>query len=68
MIARCVFVTVTFFFLCRGETVPFCCRSGHEFKLPPLWKRFAAEVLDSFILLFVKLLVTYIAVDFFDIM
>ncbi|XP_050027418.2 protein FAM8A1 [Dermacentor andersoni] len=42
-------------------------RLGHEFKLPPLWKRFAAEVLDSFILLFVKLLVTYIAVDFFDI-
>lgn len=42
-------------------------RQGHEFKLPPLWKRFAAELLDSFILLFVKLLVTYIAVDFFDI-
>ncbi|XP_065293173.1 protein FAM8A1 [Dermacentor albipictus] len=45
----------------------FSCAEGHEFKLPPLWKRFAAEVLDSFILLFVKLLVTYIAVDFFDI-
>ncbi|XP_064473076.1 protein FAM8A1-like [Ornithodoros turicata] len=42
-------------------------RPGREFKLPSLWKRFAAELLDSFILLFVKLLVTYIAIDYFDI-
>jgi len=37
-----------------------------EFKIPPLWKRFAAEFVDFWILLVVKLAVTFVAVDTFE--
>lgn len=40
---------------------------GQEFLIPSLWKRFAAETIDFFILLVLKIMVTYIAVDFFEI-
>lgn len=39
---------------------------GQLFKLPSLWRRFAAGALDYLILLIVKLLVTFIAVDYFE--
>jgi hypothetical protein len=41
---------------------------GIEYRIPPLWKRFIAEFLDFFILFFLKLAVTFVAVDFFDFM
>ncbi|XP_069704194.1 protein FAM8A1 [Periplaneta americana] len=39
---------------------------GIEYRVPPLWKRFIAEFLDFLILFFLKLAVTFVAVDFFD--
>jgi len=38
----------------------------HEFSIPPLWKRIVAEIIDFFILFILKLVVTYIAVDWFN--
>jgi len=38
----------------------------HEFSIPPLWKRIVAEIIDFFILFILKLVVTYIAVDWFS--
>jgi len=38
----------------------------HEFTIPPLWKRIVAEIIDFCILFLLKLLVTYMAVDWFD--
>ena len=38
----------------------------HEFTIPPLWKRIVAEIIDFFILFVLKLVVTYIAVDWFS--
>lgn len=35
----------------------------HEFRIPPIWKRFAAEIIDFFALFLVKLVVTFLAVD-----
>ncbi|XP_063228437.1 protein FAM8A1 [Bacillus rossius redtenbacheri] len=40
---------------------------GLQCAIPPLWKRFAAEVVDFLILFFLKITVTYIAADFFSI-
>ncbi len=37
-----------------------------EFRIPPLWKRFAAEFLDFLSLFVVKLAVTFVAVDTFE--
>ncbi|XP_076326078.1 protein FAM8A1 [Tachypleus tridentatus] len=37
---------------------------GREFNVPPLWKRFLAEVVDFFILLVMKIVVTYLAAEF----
>ncbi|KAL0268724.1 UNVERIFIED_CONTAM: hypothetical protein PYX00_010550 [Menopon gallinae] len=39
---------------------------GMEYKIPPLWKRFAAEFVDFILLFLMKLAITFIAVDFFD--
>jgi hypothetical protein len=41
---------------------------GIEYRIPPLWKRFAAEFLDFLILFLLKLTVTFVVVDFFDFM
>lgn len=49
---------IIWFFLC----------SGVEYRIPPLWKRFIAEFLDFLILFFLKLGVTFVAVDIFDFM
>lgn len=35
-------------------------------RVPKLWKRVTAEVIDFFILLVIKIFVTYIAIDYFD--
>lgn len=40
--------------------------SGQTFILPKIWRRAAAEVIDFFILLVMKIAVTYIAIDSFD--
>lgn len=43
-------------------------RAGErEYLIPPLWKRFAAEFIDFFILFLLKLVVTFVAIDFFEI-
>lgn len=39
---------------------------GQLFKLPSLWRRFAAGALDYLFLLIVKLVATFIAVDYFE--
>lgn len=36
------------------------------FTIPPVWKRMAAETLDFFILIVLKVMITFIAVDFFE--
>jgi hypothetical protein len=38
----------------------------HEYTIPPLWKRFLAEFIDFVILFVLKIVVTFIAVDWFD--
>ena len=38
----------------------------HEFTLPPLWKRVVAEIIDFFILFILKLVITFVAVDWFS--
>ena len=37
-----------------------------EFKIPPLWKRASAEIIDFSILFLLKVVVTFIAVDYFE--
>jgi len=39
-----------------------------EFKIPPLWKRASAEIVDFSILFLVKVVVTFIAVDYFELL
>lgn len=36
------------------------------FLIPPVWKRIAAEILDFLILFVLKVMITFIAVDFFE--
>ena len=36
------------------------------FVIPPMWKRIVAEVLDFLILFVLKIMITFIAVDAFD--
>jgi len=38
----------------------------HEFTIPPLWKRVVAEIIDFFILFILKLVITFVAVDWFS--
>ncbi|KAK9889278.1 hypothetical protein WA026_004557 [Henosepilachna vigintioctopunctata] len=38
----------------------------YEFIIPPMWKRFVAEILDFSILFMIKLLLTFIAVETFN--
>ena len=37
-----------------------------EFTIPPLWKRLVAEIIDFFILFILKLVITFVAVDWFS--
>ena len=37
-----------------------------EYRLPPLWKRFAAEFVDFLFLVILKITITFMAVDWFD--
>ncbi len=38
-----------------------------EYKVPALWKRFAAEFIDFLVLFLLKIIVTFVAVDWFSI-
>lgn len=42
--------------------------AGITYRIPPIWKRFVAEFIDSMLLFVLKLSITYIAVDVFDFM
>ena len=39
---------------------------GRIYKIPDVWKRVAAELIDFFLLLIMKIFVTYIAIEFLD--
>jgi hypothetical protein len=41
---------------------------GTEYGIPPLWKRLCAEFIDFLILLVIKFIITYIAIDQFGLM
>lgn len=41
---------------------------GTEYKIPPVWKRLVAEVIDFVLLFVIKLAVTFAAVDTFDLL
>lgn len=41
---------------------------GYEYRVPPIWKRFAAEFIDSTMLFLLKFSITFIAIDVFDFM
>ena len=38
--------------------------AGHEFIVPPLWKRIAAEFIDFFFLFMIKLGITLLTVEY----
>lgn len=50
----------------RGTSTANTESQGTEFIIPSLFKRIAAEVIDFCILLVLKVMITYMAVDFFD--
>jgi len=39
-----------------------------EFRIPPLWKRASAEIIDFSILFLLKVVVTFVAVDYFELL
>ncbi|XP_060813751.1 protein FAM8A1 isoform X1 [Bombus pascuorum] len=39
---------------------------GFEYRIPPIWKRFAAEFIDTIMLFLLKFSITFIAIDVFD--
>ncbi|EFN77793.1 protein FAM8A1 [Harpegnathos saltator] len=39
---------------------------GYEYRIPPIWKRFAAEFIDSAMLFLLKFSISFIAIDVFD--
>ena len=41
-------------------------RPSNHFRVPPIWKRFAAEFIDFLALFVIKLVVTFVAVDTFN--
>ncbi|KAL4716897.1 hypothetical protein ACJJTC_012708 [Scirpophaga incertulas] len=41
-------------------------RGGFEYTIPPLYKRLLAEFIDFVVLFFVKLAITYVAIDMYD--
>lgn len=43
-------------------------RRGKEYILPSMWKRFMAEAIDFFLLFVIKLALTYIAVETFEVL
>ncbi|XP_015119885.1 protein FAM8A1 [Diachasma alloeum] len=38
---------------------------GIEYRIPPIWKRFVAELIDSVMLFLLKLMITFVALDIF---
>lgn len=48
----------------NGEPPP---PEGKIYKIPDVWKRAVAELIDFFLLLLMKIFVTYMAIDFLDI-
>ncbi|XP_043284699.1 protein FAM8A1 [Venturia canescens] len=38
---------------------------GYEYRIPPIWKRFVAEFIDSIILLMFKFMITFFTLDLF---
>lgn len=41
---------------------------GYEYIIPPLYKRLLAEFIDFMLLFILKLIVTFVAVDMFELM
>ncbi|KAF2367440.1 RDD protein [Trinorchestia longiramus] len=41
---------------------------GREYLIPSLWKRFLAETIDFMLLFTIKLAITYLAIDFLDLL
>jgi len=39
---------------------------GYEYRIPPIWKRLAAEFIDSSMLFLLKFSITFMAIDVFD--
>lgn len=39
--------------------------TGFEYHIPPIWKRFVAELIDSLMLFILKLIITFVALDIF---
>ncbi|XP_017876225.1 protein FAM8A1 [Ceratina calcarata] len=39
---------------------------GFEYRIPPIWKRFAAEFIDATMLFLLKFSITFVAIDVFD--
>ncbi|XP_037081052.1 protein FAM8A1-like [Pollicipes pollicipes] len=50
----------------QREPPPAQPQRGIEFRIPPLWKRLVAELVDFFILMIVKFALAYIAIDQFE--
>lgn len=46
--------------------IPVPQQAGREYVVPPLWKRVVAEIIDFTILLVLKVMITYVALDFFE--
>lgn len=49
-----------------NAAVPAQQAGGREYVVPPLWKRVVAEIIDFIILLVLKVMITYVALDFFE--
>ncbi|XP_045481486.1 protein FAM8A1 [Harmonia axyridis] len=49
-----------------GQRNPIFAPATYEFVIPPMWKRFVAEILDFFILFVIKLILTFAAVETFN--
>lgn len=60
---RGVFFLITFFFI-----LVIARHGGFEYIIPPLYKRLLAEFIDFMLLFILKLIVTFIAVDMFELM
>ncbi|KAK0083029.1 hypothetical protein PV325_009482 [Microctonus aethiopoides] len=41
---------------------------GFEYHIPPIWKRFVAELIDSVLIFVLKLIITFVALDISDAM
>ena len=50
------------------NTIKDCGIAGYQYRIPPIWKRFVAEFIDSMILLVLKLVITYYTIDLSEFM